>query len=390
MARSKKHEAPQGPSALPFEKPIEDVRARLQELEQLASQTKQDLTEEIDFYQDRLDRLTREIYTNLSAWDRVQVARHPDRPLTSDFIDACCEDFVELHGDGVYSDDRAMVTGLATLGEHRFLLVGHRKGRDTKTRMECNFGSAHPEGYRKALAKMRLAEKLGLPIVCLINTPGAYPGVGAEERGQARAIAENIYEMFGLRTPIVAVVIGEGGSGGALGIGVADRVGMMENAWYSVISPEGCASILWRTAEGKEQAAEALKLTAEALHDLGIVDTIIPEPVGGAHRDAAQALEALSRQLAGWLDELRAAPLDELLEARHAKFRRMAASLASLETALVPEQTGHEADDGESAIDPAADRGVGELLPASGNGGGATSAKGGEPEGSAEGAPKGS
>ncbi|MBO45785.1 MAG: acetyl-CoA carboxylase carboxyl transferase subunit alpha [Planctomycetes bacterium] len=342
MASKKKQKSTENLNVLPFEKPLEEVRNRLEELESLASQTSQDLGEELSFYQDRLQRLTQEVYSELTPWNRVQVARHPDRPVVSDFIETCCEDWVELHGDGNFADDRAIVTGLGTLDHHRVMLVGHRKGRDTKSRMACNFGSAHPEGYRKALLKMRLAEHMGLPIVCLVNTPGAYPGVAAEERGQARAIAENIRDMFSLKVPVVAAILGEGGSGGALGIAVADRVGMMENSWYSVISPEGCASILWHSADGREKAAEALQLTAEPLLRLGIVDGVIPEPSGGAHRDPAGALSELKKQLISWLDELKELSEDRLLEERHLKFRNMTRSVSVLETAMSPEQTGHE------------------------------------------------
>ncbi len=328
MARERKASTTEGPAVLPFEQPIEEVRRRLAELEELATRTSSDLREELDFYRQRLERLTREIYGRLTPWQRVQVARHPDRPLITDYIRDLCTDWVELHGDGCFGDDRAVVTGLATLGRHRVLLLGHRKGRDTRSRMACNFGSAHPEGYRKALGKMRLAERMGLPVVSLVNTPGAYPGVGAEERGQARAIAENILAMVGLRVPVVVVVIGEGGSGGALGIGVGDRVGMLENSWYSVISPEGCASILWHSAEGKEQAAEALHLTAADLLEFGIVDAVIPEPLGGAHRDPEGTMAAVARQLEEWLDELVALPLDRLLAERHRKYRFIAAEPA--------------------------------------------------------------
>ncbi|RMH03937.1 MAG: acetyl-CoA carboxylase carboxyltransferase subunit alpha [Planctomycetota bacterium] len=342
MARSKKTAAQEALHALPFEKPIDDIRSRLQELEELAEQTSQDLSEEIRFYRDRLERVTREVYANLTPWDRVQVARHPDRPLTSDFIESCCEDWIELHGDGCFADDRAIVTGLATVDGVRMMLVGHRKGRETKERMACNFGSAHPEGYRKALRKMGLAGRMGLPILCLVNTPGAYPGVGAEERGQARAIAENIHEMFGIPVPIVAVILGEGGSGGALGIAVADRVGMMENAWYSVISPEGCASILWHSADGRERAAEALQLTAGPLFRLGIVDQVIPEPPGGAHRDPDGALAALKDQVLAWFEELLPLPADRLIADRRRKFRTMAASLDTLASAMDPARTGRE------------------------------------------------
>jgi acetyl-CoA carboxylase carboxyl transferase subunit alpha len=313
-----------GLSALPFEKPIEDVRSRLRELEELAEQTTHDLSEELEFYRDRLERLTKEVYSDLTPWNRVQVARHPNRPLTSDFLSYLCDDFIELHGDGYYGDDRAIVTGFATIRGHRVMLIGHRKGRETKERLACHFGSAHPEGYRKALRKMRLAERLGLPIVCLVNTPGAYPGVGAEERGQARAIAENIFEMFDIKVPIVVLIIGEGGSGGALGIAIGDQVAMLENSWYSVISPEGCASILWRSAEGKKQAAEALKLTAQDMFKLGLVDEIVPEPVGGAHSAPQAAMDQVGDFLAVTLDRLAKVPLEQLLEQRFQKFRRIA------------------------------------------------------------------
>jgi len=310
-------------AALPFEKPIEDVRSRLLELQELAARTSHDLKEEIDFYQDRLQRLTTEIYADLSAWERVQVARHPNRPLTTNYIENICDDWVELHGDGLFGDDRAMATGLATIRGHKLMLIAQRKGQNTKDRLSCNFGSAHPEGYRKALRKMKLAERMGIPIVCLINTPGAYPGVGAEERGQARAIAENIYEMFSIKTPIISIVIGEGGSGGALGIAVADKVAMLENSWYSVISPEGCASILWRSADGKEDAAEALKLTAPSLLELGIVDDVISEPVGGAHSEPAAAVNAVADYIEQCLNELGALSTEQMLERRDEKFRNI-------------------------------------------------------------------
>ncbi|MDP6963553.1 MAG: acetyl-CoA carboxylase carboxyltransferase subunit alpha, partial [Planctomycetota bacterium] len=300
-------------SALPFEKPIEDVRGRLLELQELAARTSHDLKEEIDFYQDRLERLTTEIYSDLSSWERVQVARHPNRPLTTNYIESICDDWIELHGDGLFGDDRAMATGLATIRGHKVMLIAQRKGQNTKDRLACNFGSSHPEGYRKALRKMKLAERMNLPIVCLINTPGAYPGVGAEERGQARAIAENIYEMFSIKTPILSIVIGEGGSGGALGIAVADKVAMLENSWYSVISPEGCASILWRSADGKEEAAEALKLTANSLLDLGIVDDVISEPVGGAHNDADNAVSLVADYIENTLNSLNKLDTNTLL-----------------------------------------------------------------------------
>lgn len=327
MARNQTEAKPTpGPAALPFEKPLEDVRGRLRELEELAARTRHDLSEEIQFYRSRLERLTRELYENLSPWSRVQVARHPDRPLTTDYAAGMCTDFVELCGDGAFADDRAILAGLGTIGARKVMLIGHRKGKTTKERLSCNFGSAHPEGYRKALRKMRLAQQMRLPIVCLVDTPGAYPGVGAEERGQARAIAENIHEMFEIRVPIVVVIIGEGGSGGALGIGVGDRVGMLENSWYSVISPEGCASILWHTSDGKDRAAEALKLTGSDLQRLGIIDEVIPEPVGGAHRAPETAIRTVKECVLRWLDALERMPVDRLLAERYRKFRWMAAS----------------------------------------------------------------
>lgn len=349
----KKQAPPSGLASLSFERPIEDVQHRLGELEELASKTSHDLSEELNFYRDRLARLTREIYSDLSAWQRVQVARHPNRPLASDYIEYLCDDWVELHGDGAFGNDRAIVTGLATIRGRKVMLVGHRKGKETKERLACNFGSAHPEGYRKALRKMRLAERMGLPIVCLINTPGAYPGVAAEERGQARAIAENIYHMFSLRVPILVLVIGEGGSGGALGLGIGDKVGMLENSWYSVISPEGCASILWRSAEGKERAAEALKLTAPSLHRLGIVDEVVPEPLGAAHHHPEQAMSQVADTIERWCQELEVIPIDELLERRYQKFRKIAMAEEALSAVLSEGPPSSGATKGQESVESA-------------------------------------
>ena len=307
-----------------FERPIEEIEAQIAELETLSLSTKLDISSEIEVLKQRLKEQINRTYSELSAWERVNVARHPKRPVASDYV-AMLDDFFELHGDRAFGDDRAIVTGLATLEGRRFLLVAHRKGRSTKERLECNFGCAHPEGYRKALRKMKLAEKLGLPIVSLINTPGAYPGIGAEERGQAMAIAENILGMFDLRVPILVLVIGEGGSGGALGIGVGDRVLMMEYSYYSVISPEGCAAILWKDGERSPEAAEALKLTAGDLSRLGVIDDVVPEPLGGAHRAPTVAMDEVWRVLLRNLDELAGIPIDELLAARREKFRRISA-----------------------------------------------------------------
>ena len=316
-------------AGLAFERPLLALEQKIQELRSLAVNTHLDLGAEVVKLEERLEKQTEEVYSKLTPWERVNVARHANRPLTSDYIEKMLDDFVELHGDRVFGDDRAIVTGLATMAGRQFMLVGHRKGKTVKDRLACNFGCAHPEGYRKALAKMKLAEKLGIPIVTLINTPGAYPGIGAEERGQAGAIARNILEMFSLTVPIVTVVIGEGGSGGALGIGIGDRVGMLENSYYSVISPEGCAAILWKSGEKTPEAAESLGLTSEHLLKLGLVDEVIPEPLGGAHRDVSAAVSNLRTQLLAWMEELDPLSRADLLEQRFQKFRGMGMPLGS-------------------------------------------------------------
>jgi acetyl-CoA carboxylase carboxyl transferase subunit alpha len=307
-----------------FERPIEEIEGQIAELESLSLSTRLDISSEIEARKARLRETIHRTYSDLSAGARVNVARHPKRPVAADYIQEILDDFLELHGDRAFGDDRAIVTGLATMEDWRFLLIAHRKGRTTKERMESNFGCAHPEGYRRALRKMRLAEKMGLPVVCLINTPGAYPGIGAEERGQAMAIAENILAMMTLRTPILAVVVGEGGSGGALGIGVGDRVLMLEHAYYSVISPEGCAAILWKDGERSPEAAEALKLTSKDLIELGVIDEIIREPLGGAHRAPSVAMNEVRRVLLRHLRDLAQIPLAELLQQRRKKYRRIA------------------------------------------------------------------
>jgi len=272
-----------------------------------------------------LVNLKKKIYNNLTAWQTIEVARHLERPQTLDYLELIFDEFVELHGDRAVGDDRALRTGFARLGDYRVMLIGQQKGHTLKERSECMFGCAHPEGYRKALNRMRLAAKFGLPVICLIDTPGAFPGIRAEEQGQAQLIATNLLEMSRLPTPVICVVIGEGGSGGALGIGIGDRVSMLEHAYYSVISPEGCAGILWRTAtdETKPLAAAALKLTAKDLARLGVIDDIIPEPLGGAHRDHREMANTLKTYLLRYIRELRPVPIDDLLEARYQKFRRI-------------------------------------------------------------------
>ena len=307
---------------LDFERPIAELEKKIDEFEKLAaSQDIDDVEVEVGPLRSLRDKLIKKIFSELTPWEQVRLARHPKRPLCSDYLDTLFEGFLELHGDRVFGDDKAIVTGFARLGEHRILVVGHRKGRTTAERVACNWGSAHPEGYRKALLKMRMAEKFGLPIITLIDTPGAYPGMGAEERGQAGAIAKNILEMSRLRVPVLSVVIGEGGSGGALGIGVADRLLILEHAYYSVISPEGCAAILWKDGERKAEAATALKLTASDLERLGIVDDIVEEPPGGAHREPELMVKKLRAVLLRHLGELCALPIDDLLEQRYRKYR---------------------------------------------------------------------
>jgi acetyl-CoA carboxylase carboxyl transferase subunit alpha len=309
---------------LPFEKDVHEMEDLLARLEAGASGSFAS-SEEIRRIRRELVSLKKQIYSNLTPWQTVLVSRHGDRPQTMDYVELVFEDFVELHGDRAVGDDRAIRTGFARLGDFRVMLVGHQKGHTLNERKECFYGCAHPEGYRKALKNMRLAAKFRLPIICLIDTPGAFPGIGAEERGQAQLIALNLLEMARLPTPITCVVIGEGGSGGALGVGIGDRVSMLEHAWYSVISPEGCAGILWKEAneQTKPMAAEALQLTARHLSKLGIIDDVIPEPLGGAHRDQREMANTLKAYLLRYLRELRRMPIEELLEARYQKFRRM-------------------------------------------------------------------
>jgi acetyl-CoA carboxylase carboxyl transferase subunit alpha len=308
---------------LDFEGPILELQKKIEELESFAESTEMDLRGQIEQLRRRWRELQREVISKLSPWQRVQLARHPNRPVFSDYLNTIVEEPIELHGDQAFADDQAMWTGFAKFRGRSVVLVGLRKGKNTKDRIACNFGCAHPEGYRKALRVMKLAEKYRLPIITLIDTPGAYPGVAAEERGQAHAIAKNIFEMSRLATPTVCVVIGEGGSGGALGIGVGDRVLMLENSYYSVISPEGCSSILWKTADQAARAASILKLTATDLFGFGVVDAIVPEPLGGAHQAPAEACRLVSDAIHEHLQEIVRLPTDELLARRYEKVRRL-------------------------------------------------------------------
>ncbi len=310
------------PAPLEFEKPINELQEQLDDLLQKSNGQDLDVDKEVEGIRTKLEKLRVSTYRNLSAWQRVQIARHPARPYMLDYVEKCCTEFIELHGDRHIGDDAAMPGGFATIGGHRVVIIGHQKGRDTKENLKRNFGCAHPEGYRKALRLMHMAEKFKLPVVSLIDTPGAYPGVQAEERNIAESIAFNLREMMSLRVPVVAAIIGEGGSGGALGIGVADRVLMMENAYYSVISPEGCAAILWKDRKFAADAAEALKITAPDLFKLGIVDSIIPEPSGGAHTDPDAAADSLKTAIVAQLEQLAPLSSEALRAARYAKFRK--------------------------------------------------------------------
>jgi acetyl-CoA carboxylase carboxyl transferase subunit alpha len=316
---------------LEFERPLLELQSKLEEMRALqGDEPSTDLSEPITALDARVQELRHSIYSNLTRWQRVQIARHPLRPYTLDHVHAWTDGFQEMHGDRFFADDPAMVAGIARFRGARYgyrdrtvVVVGQQKGRNTKTRKYRRFGMANPEGYRKALRLMQMAAKFGKPVICLLDTPGAFPGMEAEERGQAEAIARNLFEMSRLPVPIVVVVIGEGASGGALGIGVGDRILMMENAWYSVISPENCSTILWRSWDHKEEAARALKLTAQDLEPLGIIDRIVPEPLGGAHHDPESAFSAVGRAIASALEELEPLSTQELLDQRFAKFDAM-------------------------------------------------------------------
>lgn len=306
---------------LEFEKPIVELEKKIEEMKGLTDTL--DIQPQIDELEQQVDSLRAEIYRDLTRWQRVQIARHPDRPYTLDYIQHCFEDFVELHGDRTYRDDPAIVGGIAKLGDRHVMVIGHQKGRDTKTNVHRNFGMPNPEGYRKAFRLFQMAEKFSMPVVCFLDTPGAFPGLEAEERGQAEAIAKNLLLMSQLKTTIVIVIIGEGASGGALGIGIGDRILMLENAWYSVIAPESCSSILWRSWDYKEQAAEALKLGAKDLVKVGIVDRILSEPTGGAHREPETMFATMTSVIAEEIGNLSRIPMLDLVKQRREKFYAM-------------------------------------------------------------------
>lgn len=311
------------PQHLDFEKPIAELERKIEELRELTASGKVDFSDEIKKVEKKVNKLRTETFSNLTKWQKVLLSRHINRPYTLDYLSLAFTDFIELHGDRNFKDDPAIVGGLAKIEGQPVMVIGQQKGRNTKEKIYRNFGMPHPEGYRKALRLMRMAERFGIPIITFIDTPGAYPGLGAEERGQAEAIAKNLKEMAVLRTPVVSIVIGEGGSGGALAIGVSDKVLVMEYATYSVISPEGCAAILWSDGTKAELAAEALKITADDLMELGVIDGVVTEPVGGAHRDYEGAAQNLKKAILDSFDELKKLSPEELINKRYEKFRRM-------------------------------------------------------------------
>ncbi|WKN42058.1 acetyl-CoA carboxylase carboxyltransferase subunit alpha [Tunicatimonas pelagia] len=308
---------------LEFEKPVVELEERLAEMKRMANENGVDVSEAVQTLEAKIQRLKEETYSNLTRWQRVQLSRHPDRPYTLDYIYELCDDFIELHGDRTVKDDKAMVGGLGRINGQTFMLLGQQKGRNTKLRQMRNFGMANPEGYRKALRLMKIAEKFSKPIIAFIDTPGAFPGIEAEERGQGEAIARNLREMFMLKVPVICIIIGEGASGGALGIAIGDRVVMLENTWYSVISPESCSSILWRSWDFKEQAAEALKLTAQDMHHFQMVDSIIDEPLGGAHHDMKWQSKKIEEYIFSTLKELDALSPEDRIQKRIDKFTKI-------------------------------------------------------------------
>lgn len=306
---------------LDFEKPIIELENKINEMKQMSDEL--DLGEQINILENKVEDLKLQVYKNLTRWQRVQIARHPERPITSNYIENCFDDFIELHGDRKFKDDPAIIGGLATFNDQPVMVVGHQKGRDTKSNLYRNFGMPNPEGYRKAQRLFKLAEKFNRPIITFLDTPGAFPGIEAEERGQAQAIADNLLVMASLKVPIIVIIIGEGASGGAIGIGVGDRILMLENAWYSVIAPESCSSILWRSWDYKEQAAEALKLTAPDLKEFKIIDEIVEEPTGGAHKNPNKMYEFMKKAIEKELKKLGKVKIDKLVEQRHEKFLQM-------------------------------------------------------------------
>ncbi len=306
-----------------FEKPLADLQQQIEKVKQVEDKNKLDMSATVAELENKLETTRHEIYANLTGWQKVQISRHPERPYTLQYIELMCDDFIELHGDRTVGDDKAIVGGFATIGGQTIMLIGHQKGRNTKERQYRNFGMANPEGYRKALRLMKLAEKFGKPVVTLIDTPGAFPGLEAEERGQGEAIARNLLEMAVLKVPVICVIIGEGASGGALGIAIGDKVMMLENSWYSVISPENCSTILWKTWENKEKAAEVLKLTSAEMYKNKLIDGIIKEPLGGAHQDPVAMAAILKKQLLKDLNALKERNADELVTARINKFCSM-------------------------------------------------------------------
>lgn len=306
-----------------FEKPIADLQTQIEKVKQVEEKTKVDMGATVRELEEKLELTKIEVYNNMTGWQKVQMSRHPDRPQTFDYIDLICDDFIELHGDRNFKDDKSIIGGFATIGGQSVMVIGHQKGKNTKERQFRNFGMANPEGYRKALRLMKMAEKFNKPVVTLIDTMGAYPGIEAEERGQGEAIARNLLEMSILKVPIICIVIGEGASGGALGIGIGDRVYMLQNTWYSVISPESCSSILWRSWENKERAAEALKLTAENMYGNGLIDGIIAEPIGGAHQDPETTALNVKTKILEDLALLLSKPTESLVSERIDKYSKM-------------------------------------------------------------------
>ncbi|WP_295767505.1 acetyl-CoA carboxylase carboxyltransferase subunit alpha [uncultured Mucilaginibacter sp.] len=319
-----------------FEKPLSDLQTQIEKIRQVEEKTKVDMSATLNELQDKFEEAKKTIYTNLSGWQKVQISRHPDRPYTLQYIELMCDDFIELHGDRNVGDDKAIIGGWGTIGGQTAMIIGHQKGKNTKDRQYRNFGMANPEGYRKALRLMKMAEKFNKPVITLIDTPGAYPGLEAEERGQGEAIARNILEMSVLRVPVICVVIGEGASGGAIGIGIGDKVYMLEHTWYSVISPESCSSILWRTWDYKERAAEALKLTSNEMFKNKLIDGIIKEPLGGAHQDPIAMASVLKKQLVKDLKTLKDRNIDELVSERVDKFCSMGVVIEDEPAATAP------------------------------------------------------